>query len=258
MTNNPTYTTELLVTQLHSDDSATRFDAASLIGIDRVTDAADALAARLGAETDCQVRERVTWATVQVIDAALPAVLALLDSPDAEARMQAAHVLSKAARPEFAAHLAPLVADADAQVAIKAYRAAANTGDPAVVPLLAARLGDGDAHQTDALTNAFVTLGGAGVPALVEALTSERVAVRRHAAETLGHLGPDADAAVDALTGATADADAEVRVMAATALGQLGPVADEALAALAAGDDSVLASVAGALAARRKRLAARA
>lgn len=251
MTNNPTYTTDLLIRQLTSDDTATRFDAASLIGIDQVTDAADALVARLGAETDCQVRERVTWATVRVIDAAMPAVLDSLASKDAAIRMQAAHVLSKAARPEFVAHLAPLIADADAQVAIKAYRAAANTGDPAVVPLLAARLGDGDPHQTDALTNAFVTLGEAGVPALAEALASDSAAVRHHAAEALGHLGPDADAGVDALVTATSDADAEVRLVAVTALGQLGEVADGPLAELAAAEDRVLSAAASSLVRRR-------
>ena len=134
MTHNPTYTTDLLIRELSSDDLAARFDAASLIGIDQVTDAADALVARLGVETDCQVRERVTWATVRVIDAALPGLLDALGSDEPAVRMQAAHVLSKAARPEFAEHLAPLIADADASVAIKAYRAAANTGDPALIP----------------------------------------------------------------------------------------------------------------------------
>lgn len=244
MTNNPTYTIDLLIGQLSSDDLAARFDAASLIGIDRVNAAAEALVARLGVETDCQVRERVTWATVRVLDAALPSLLDVLGSENPAARMQAAHVLSKAARPEFAPHLAPLIADADGQVAIKAYRAAANTGDATLIPLLASRLGDGDRHQTDALTNAFTTFGEAGVGALVEALESGDADVRRHAAETLGHLGPDADAAVDALAVATRDADAEVRLVATTALGQLGDVADGPLGELAASDDPTLAAVA--------------
>lgn len=251
MTHNPTYTTDLLIRELSSDDLAARFDAASLIGIDQVTDAADALVARLGVETDCQVRERVTWATVRVIDAALPGLLDALGSDEPAVRMQAAHVLSKAARPEFAEHLAPLIADADASVAIKAYRAAANTGDPALIPLLADRLGDGDHHQTDALTNAFRTLGEAGVGALVAALASEDAGVRHHAAETLGHLGLDAAAAAEALATATQDTDAEVRLVATTALGQLGEVADAPLAELQASQDAVVAAVAQALVQRR-------
>lgn len=252
MTENPTYNTDLLVRELASDDLAARFDAASLIGIGQVDAAADALVARLGVETDCQVRERVTWATVRVIDAALPAVLEALTSSTPRVRMQAAHVLSKAARPEFAEHLAPVVADPDADVAIKGYRAAANTGHPDVVPMLVARLGDGDGHQKDALTNAFVSLGTASVADLVAALASEEADVREHAAEALGHLGPDAAPAAGALAGlASDDPEPEVRLVALTALGQLGPEADEALERLSGSGDARTAAVARALVDRR-------
>ena len=250
-----TYTTELLTTQLTSADTATRFDAASLIGIDQVRDAADALVARLGTESDCQVRERITWAAVRIIDSALPGVLGALGSADPEARSQAAHILSKTPRPEFASHLAALVADPDPTVAITAYRAAANTGGPGVAEVLATRLGDGDALQLDALTTAFVTLGATGVPALTDALSAAEPAVRAHAAETLGHLGELADPAADALAGLTADADHGVRVSAITALGQLGEVADRPLAGLAEASDSLTRAIATALIATRARAA---
>ena len=242
-----TYTTDLLIAQLTSDDTATRFDAASLIGIDQVHNAAGALVARLGAESDCQVRERITWAAVRIIDSALPGVLDTLGSADPEARSQAAHILSKTPRPEFAAHLAALVADADPTVAIKAYRAAANTGSPEVAELLATRLGHGDALQRDALTTAFVTIGTDGVPVLTAALSDADPAVRAHAAETLGHLGEAADPAAEALTAAASDPDPEVRVAALTALGQLGEVADVPLAGLAEASDGLTRAIAASL-----------
>lgn len=237
--------------ELNSDDLYDRFDAASLIGTHRVTGAADILVARIGVETDKQVRERITWAAVQIIDATLAGVLAKLDSDDPDARAQAAHVLSKTGRPEFADRLVALVGDENTDVAIKGYRAAANTGETSVLPALANRLGDGDALQQDALTNAFVTFGDESVAELTAALSHEDAAVRAHAAEALGHVGSDADAAVDALANATGDADASVRLVATSALGQLGQVADDALAAVAAGADATLAAVATSLQQRR-------
>lgn len=248
-----TYPTDLLIAQLTSDDIATRFDAASLIGIDQVHDAADALVARLGTEPDCQVRERITWAAVRIIDSTLPGVLDTLGSADPEARSQAAHILSKTPRPEFAAHLAALISDADPTVAIKAYRAVANTGSPEVPELLATRLGDGDALQRDALTTAFVTIGAGGVPVLTAALSDADPKIRAHAAETLGHLGEAADPAVEALAAAASDPDPEVRIAALTALGQLGEVADAPLATFAAASDTLTRAIAASLVATRVR-----
>lgn len=240
-----------LTRELTSGDVFDRFDAASLIGIHRVSGAADALVSRLGAESDCQVRERITWATVQVIDAALPGVLRQLVEGDEPTRKQAAHVLSKTGRPEFAELLADVVNDPDPDVAIKGYRAASQTGNPAVLPMLAARLGDGDALQKDQLTNALVVFGTDSVDVLVAALADEDAAVRAHAAESLGYLGREADPALAALVTATTDADEAVRVVATSALGQLGEVADEPLAALATGSEATLARIATSLQRRR-------
>lgn len=236
-----------LARELTSEDLNDRFDAASLIGTHRVTGAADLLVARIGVETDRQVNERITWAAVQILDATLPGVLAKLDSDDPAARAQAAHVLSKTGRAEFADRLVALVEDENTDVAIKGYRAAANTGEPSVLPVLANRLGDGDAMQRDALTNALVSFGEESVASLTEALSHPDVAVRAHAAEALGHLGAEADAALDALVAATADDDASVRQVATSALGQLGPVADAALAQVAGGNDPQLAAIASSL-----------
>lgn len=207
---------------------------------------ADALVAHLGTESDGFVREALTWATVQAGAPAVPGVLAQLASPTASVRMQAAHVLSKIGDPAHAEHLLGVVADADPEVAVKAYRAAANTGDPSVVPALAGRLGDGDLEQRDALSAAFVTLGEAGLAALTAALADPEADVREHAADTLGHLGtPLADGAAEALRGLLVDPDAAVRFAAVTALGQLDPeLSSAALTDAAASDDAVVSATA--------------
>lgn len=188
------------------------------------------LVARIGVEEDFRVRENITWALVQHGEPAVPAVLELLGSENPLERRQAAHVLSKVGDPGHVPHLIPVVADADADVAIKAYRAAANTGSPDVVDALAARLGDGEGEQRDALSNAFQHLGALGVAALTAAVGDNSPTVRLHAAEALGQIGEDAQLASPALAGLVVDPDADVALAAVMALGAVG--GDAALAAL--------------------------
>lgn len=228
-----TIDTRTLLDHLTHEDAQVRYLAATELGIRRDPAAAAALVGRLGDERDFAVRERLTWATVQLIDTALPGVLALLKDENPFARRQAAHVLSKVGDPAFAPHLVDVIADEHPDVAIKAYRAAANTGAPEVVAPLVARLADGDQLQRDALTVALATLGASAVPALIDALSDPDAEVRAHAADALGHLGgPDADPAADALARLSTDADADVALAAVSALGELGEVADAALRAV--------------------------
>lgn len=225
-----TIDTRTLLDHLTHPDAQLRYHAATELGIRHEPATAAALVGRLGAERDFAVRERLTWATVQLIETALPDVLALLADENPYARRQAAHVLSKVGDPSFAPHLVDVIADEHPDVAIKAYRAAANTGNAEVVAPLVARLADGDQLQRDALTVALATLGELAVPALVDALADPDAEVRAHAADTLGHLGsPEADPAADALARLASDADAQVALAAVSALGQLGEVADAAL-----------------------------
>ncbi len=245
--------TTTLIAQLTHPDGTQRRHAALALGAGSDPAAAAALVERLVAETDPGVREDLTWATVQHLDAVLDDVLALLRSPDARARRQAAHVLSKVGDPAHFEHLAPLVADEHADVAVKAYRAVANTGHPEALAALSGRLGAGDALQRDALTGAFHRFGEKAVPALVAALSDPDADVREHAADALGHLGPDAEASADALAALAGDPAARVRLAAAAALGQLGPVADAALERLATTDpDPKVAAVARGFAAQRR------
>ena len=251
MTN--TINTAALIGALNDPDRSVRQRAAVALGSVRSQESADALVSRLGTETDCFVKESLTWAAVQTGPLAVPGVLAQLTSAEPAVRSQAAHVLSKIGDPAHAEHLVPVIADDDPLVAVKAFRAAANTGEPVVIPALAARLGDGDLEQRDALTSAFATLGAPAVDVLIAALADDDASVRAHAADTLGHLGsPLADPALVGLVGLLADADAEVRLAAVSALGQLGVVvAGEALAAAAASPDARVAGVAAALNGRR-------
>lgn len=206
------------------------------------------LLARLKAETPgCGVHETLTWATVQHIDTALPEVLAMLTDADPHLRRTGAHILSKVGDPAHLEALAPLVADDDTDVALKAYRAVAHSGaenPAAAVDALVGRLGSGDALQRDALTAALHHLGEQSVPTLITALGDTDAEVREHAADTLGHLGEDAVAAAGALAGLATDEVAAVRLSAVSALGQLGESAHEALRGLVESDDPVVASVA--------------
>lgn len=180
------------------------------------------LVSRIGVEEDFHVREHITWALVQHGDRAMPAVLELLQSENPLERRQAAHVLSKVGNPEHVPHLIPVVADTDPDVAVKAYRAAANTSSPDVVDALAARLGDGEGEQRDALINAFQQLGPLGVPALTDAVGDTSPTVRLHAAEALGQIGEDAGPAIPALAELASDPDVNVALAAVMALGAVG------------------------------------
>lgn len=189
------------------------------------------LVARLGIEEDFHVRENLTWALVQHGEEAVPAVLELLTSESPVERRQAAHVLSKIGDPSHAPHLVAVVGDTNPDVAVKAYRAAANTGSAEVVEPLVARLGDGDAGQRDALSNAMQRLGTVGVAALSAALGDSDAGVRLHAAEALAQVGEAAQEATPALAGLVTDEDIDVALAAVMALGAVG--GEEALAALA-------------------------
>lgn len=211
-------------------DRDVRLRAALDSGRQQDADVAAALVARIAVEEDFHVRESLTWALVQQGEQAVPAVLELLTSENPLERRQAAHVLSKVGDPAHAQHILAVVADEDADVAIKAYRAAASTGSPDVVQPLLVRLGDGAGEQRDALSNALQQLGPLAVEALIPALHNEASSVRLHAAEALTQIGEDAQPAVFALAGIVSDQDQDQDVALAAVMA-LGAVGGEAAAA---------------------------
>lgn len=239
------YDVASLINQLDSSVGTDRRHAALALGASQDPAIVPALLARLKSETDGRVKEDLTWAIVQHADDANDEILSLLESESEHERFTGAHVVSKVANPNHFEHVRPLVADGHADVAVKAYRAAANTGGPKAADVLAERLGDGDDWQRDALSDAFRKLGEHGVAALVARLDDADAVVRHHAADALGYVGgPEADAAASALEAAAADQDPEVRLAAVSALGQLAFAADEPLQRIAAGDDPVLSAMA--------------
>lgn len=238
-------TTATLLQALTSTNGTERRHAALALGAVGDDGVVDALVGAIAVETDPHVREDLTWAIVQHAAAAEGRLRELVESADPADRRTAAHVLSKIAEPAHYELVRPLVQDQNPDVAIKAYRAAANTGGALAVDSLASRIGDGDLLQRDALTNAFASIGAPSVEALAAALTSGSADVREHAAEALGHLGEQADEAVAALERAAADPVAAVRIAAVSALGQVGEQAQDAMGRLAESSDVVVAQVAG-------------
>ena len=189
---------ETLIKQLDSTVGTDRRHAALALGSLQDPAIVPALLAHLKTETDGRVKEDLTWAVVQHAEEANDEILALLKSDSEHERFTGAHVVSKVGNPEHFEHVRGLVADEHVDVALKAYRAAANTGGHLAAEDLAARLGDGDHLQRDALSDAFRRLGQGGVDALVARLTDEKAAVREHAAEALGYVGgPEADGAAE-------------------------------------------------------------
>ncbi|TYC96625.1 HEAT repeat domain-containing protein [Arthrobacter echini] len=179
---------------------------------------AQTLVARLGLEQDFFVRDTLSWALTRIPDAATPLLLDALDETDTASRVQVLHVLSKIADPATTEAIVALTADTDSAVASKARWALTRIGDPTVVPALAAHLGLGDSTNQNDLTRDLASFGTAAVPILVTALTSDKAPVRRHAAEVLCFMGPEAETATGALAQALQDAADDVRLCAAMAL----------------------------------------
>lgn len=236
-------------------DRDVRLRAAIDSGTFRHADVTTTLVSRIAVEEDFHVRETLSWALVQQGDAALPAVLEMLTSKNPLERRQAAHILSKVGNPAHVGHILPVVSDDDPDVAIKAYRAAANTGSPNVVQPLVSRLGDGAGEQRDALSNALQQLGPLAVADLTIALQNEDPTVRMHAAEALAQIGEDAQPAAFALSGATSDEDPEVALAAVMALGALGGErAQAALQEVETAGDQPLGAVAARLLSSRSAI----
>lgn len=245
-----------MVEQLRGGETAThRRHAALALGSTKEQGLVPVLVERLRAEEDGRVREDITWAIVQHADEAETLLREMLVSDDPSDRFSGAHVISKVGDPAYFEAVSALVADEHVDVALKAYRATANTGGDRAPAVLAQRLGDGDELQRDALSDAFRRLGEASVRVLVDALASDDDAVREHALEALGYLGHDADAAVDAIEVRTADDEPAVRLTAVSALGQLGEVADDALRRVADAEDAGIAAIARQFLRRRQEAA---
>ncbi|MGN7190409.1 HEAT repeat domain-containing protein [Curtobacterium sp. MCBA15_004] len=163
----------------------------------------DVLLERCAVDPDLQVREALTWSLVRLPAAlVVPRLVDQLDRPEAQARSQALHTLSKIRDGSVYPAVAEALGDPDPGVSRTAWRAAVLLAPaderPALARRLARELGTGDRERRLALSRALVTLGEEVVaPVLADAAARRGEAVREHVADTERLLAdPDAGSAL--------------------------------------------------------------
>ncbi|GAA4663963.1 HEAT repeat domain-containing protein [Frondihabitans cladoniiphilus] len=176
---------------LRSPHSSARLQAVMAAGVRAEASDLDALIARCAIEPDFSVRDTLTWALTRIPRSlAVPAVVAELARPEAQARSQALHTLSKIGDPAAWPAVSESLSDTDDGVARAAWRAAVilAPGDerPALATRLAKQLGHGSRETQASLSRALVALGADLVePLLARAAASRVDTVRDHAEATL-------------------------------------------------------------------------
>lgn len=175
---------------LASASSSIRLRAALAAGSSPDPDFIDVLIAQCRTESDCYVRDMLTWALIRHdTDATLEQLRPELVSEIAQARSQALHTLSKIGDPRTwscvtEAHLK----DGDDEVARAAWRAAVELAPDGqrgqLAEALATQLDRGDREVQLSLSRAFVALGPDAEATIERAQTSARPGVRAHAIAT--------------------------------------------------------------------------
>ena len=184
-------------------DPSVRLNAVMAAGIEPNPRDVDALVERCAVEPDFQVREMLTWALLRLpADLVVPRLIAELSRPEAQARAQALHTLSKIRDSSAWPAVAERLDDNDAEVVRTAWYSAV-----ALVPesergwlasKLVARLGQGDRETRLSLSRALVGLGEETIaPVLAAAAKNKDKAVRQHAEEA-SQLLRDPDSGFDA------------------------------------------------------------
>jgi HEAT repeat protein len=191
-----------LETALADPDPSIRLKAVMAAGISPSPTDLEALVERCAVEPDFQVREMLTWALLRLpAELVVPRVIAELGRPEAQARAQALHTLSKLHDGRAWSAVAARLDDVDPDVMRTAWYSAV-----ALVPegergwlatKLAERLGPGDRETRLSLSRALCGLGAEVIAAILTAAAANKdEAVRRHAAET-EQLLRDPDAGFD-------------------------------------------------------------
>jgi HEAT repeat protein len=184
-------------------DPSVRLNAVMAAGITPDPLDLDALVERCAVEPDFQVREMLTWALLRLPAAlVVPRLVGELMRPEAQARAQALHTLSKVKDSSAWPAVAERLDDDDADVVRTAWYSAV-----ALVPesernwlatKLAARLGQGNRDTRLSLSRALVGLGEETIaPVLAAAAENKDKAVRQHAEEA-SQLLRDPDSGFDA------------------------------------------------------------
>jgi HEAT repeat protein len=199
------------------------------VGVEESLGMDEALAARLN-DVDVDVRGDAGDALVRRGEAAVPALVRLLEDSDPTVRTNAAATLGRIGLPARAALPAlkrlmreETVTTAREQMARTLGQVASD--QPETIDELIGYLETGD-ESTRVL--AAEALGAAGqpaaraVPALMRALVDPSAQLRAEAAEALGSMGPAVRPAIPALLAALNDPDHEVQHSVAEALSRLG------------------------------------
>jgi HEAT repeat protein len=181
----------------HSDPSV-RLQAVLAAGLAPSAEDLETLLERCRVEPDFQVREMLTWTLLRLPrELVVPRLVEELARPEAQARSQALHTLSKSGASQSWDAVAARLDDEDKSVVKAAWYAAV-----ALVPddkrdwlagRLAERLGEGDADTQLSLSRALVALGTDVIAPVLASVPQDRQAARQHAEATLRLLNdPDA------------------------------------------------------------------
>ncbi|ROS78333.1 hypothetical protein EDF24_1108 [Curtobacterium sp. PhB130] len=179
-----------LVTYLTDPRATVRLRAVMAAGTTPTADDLETLVDQCAIEPDLQVREMLTWALIRLpAELVVPRVLRELDRPEAQARSQALHTLSKIHDRSVYPQVAARLEDLDPGVVRTAWRAAAvlvpDDSRSALARALAVQLGQADPEMRLSLSRALVGLGADVVePVLGDAASHRNEDVRAHAAET--------------------------------------------------------------------------
>ncbi|MFF0687043.1 HEAT repeat domain-containing protein [Streptomyces albogriseolus] len=182
--------TSRVLAGLRHDDSSVRLRAALAAGSDPDPGFVGPLVERCGVESVFHVRDMLTWALTRHPETVtVPRVVAELRSPNARARSQALHTLSKIGdRSVWPAIPRSLLTDPDDEVARTAWRTAvllAPEGEAAeLAEVLVSQLGRGGRETQMSLSRALIELGEAAVPPVRAAADHTDPRVRGHALAT--------------------------------------------------------------------------
>lgn len=183
---------------------------------------ADRLAEALGS-TNPETRRQALLDLHALGQAALPAAMQALASPDPMARRMSVVVLANLPHPEFALNaLTAALGDPDSPTRGLAAAALGQMGSPAA-NRLAGLLTDASRTKRTAAAFALVRMGADAVPALISQLDTESPEVRADAAWLLGRIGAPAMPAVPAMIRALEHQDARVVHVMAEAIDRIGP-----------------------------------
>jgi HEAT repeat protein len=186
------------------------------------------------------VKQTAAWALGEIGPSGVKSLIKALGDGDSLVIRNAATALTRAdkalrAHPEQAkivSALVPAINHPDAETKRAVLLALIEVVKPADAPTVAGPLQNilnAPRESLDTRYNAAVALGNVGgaeaasaVPALLDALKSDDISMRRNAAALLGNIGKPALVAVDELVKALADSDAGLRENAAASLGGIG------------------------------------